>query len=84
MKKFLWMMVGIPGCGKSTWIEKQLALNGGTCISRDKIRYSLLLPHEDYFSKEEKVVIDEAIEKVCEAVTMIVDGKIAEAMNKFN
>lgn len=55
MKKFLWMMVGIPGCGKSTWIEKQLALNGGTCISRDKIRYSLLLPYEDYFSKEDKV-----------------------------
>jgi len=36
------------------------------------------------FSKEEKIVIDEALEKVCEAVTMITDGNIAKAMNKFN
>ena len=36
------------------------------------------------FSKEERTVIDEAIEKVCEAIMMITEGKIAEAMNKFN
>jgi len=36
------------------------------------------------FSKEERITIDEAIEKVCEAVTMITEGKISEAMNKFN
>ena len=36
------------------------------------------------FSKEEKEVIDESIERACEAVEMIVDGKINEAMNRYN
>jgi PTH1 family peptidyl-tRNA hydrolase len=36
------------------------------------------------FSKEEKGIIDNAIEKVCEAVMMIVDGNINKAMNEFN
>ena len=36
------------------------------------------------FSKEEKEVIDESIERACEAVEMIVDGKINEAMNMYN
>lgn len=36
------------------------------------------------FSKDERQIIDNNIEKVCEAVLMITDGKIAEAMNKFN
>lgn len=36
------------------------------------------------FSKEEKQIIDDNIEKVCEAVLMITEGKMSEAMNKFN
>lgn len=36
------------------------------------------------FSKEEKIVIDEAIEKVAEAVVMIISGDINKAMNSFN
>jgi PTH1 family peptidyl-tRNA hydrolase len=36
------------------------------------------------FSKEEKVIIDEAIDKVCDAVLMITEGNINKAMNEFN
>ena len=36
------------------------------------------------FSKEERNIIDESVEKAAEATLMIMEGKITEAMNKFN
>lgn len=53
----LFIMVGIPGSGKSTFI-KQYAnkLKGTTCIiSRDVIRFSMVAENEEYFSKEKEV-----------------------------
>lgn len=51
----LWLMSGIPGSGKSTWIQQKIKENGGVWISRDKIRFLLLKDGEDYFSHENEV-----------------------------
>lgn len=50
-------MVGVPGAGKSTWIQNHKDKFTGTLrvISRDKIRFSMLKDGEDYFSKEDDV-----------------------------
>ena len=52
----LYVMVGAPGSGKSTWAKKHL-LDPNTMkyISRDEIRFSLLGPDDEYFSKEREV-----------------------------
>lgn len=49
----LYILCGIPGSGKSTWIK----MNGYEqhTVSRDKVRYSLLSENDDYFSKETEV-----------------------------
>lgn len=54
-QKKVWITCGIPGSGKSTWVQQQLAINGGTWCSRDKVRFSLLKDEDEYFSKEDLV-----------------------------
>lgn len=58
MKHRLWLMAGIPGSGKSTWIKEHLNWFSDSCevISRDEIRFSLLEEGDEYFSKENEVV----------------------------
>ena len=55
--KRLWLLVGIPGSGKSTWIKNHRLYFSDkyAAISRDKIRFSLLKENDDYFSKEDQV-----------------------------
>lgn len=48
-------MVGAPGSGKSTWAKKHLINEHTKYISRDEVRFSLLGPDDDYFSKEKEV-----------------------------
>lgn len=54
MKK-LYLMVGVPGSGKSTYIKNFQAEHGGIIISRDEIRFSMIDTRDDYFSKEKQV-----------------------------
>ena len=56
-KRKLWLTAGIPGLGKSTWIQKHKNFFPGKVrvISRDEIRFSLLKEGEDYFSHEKEV-----------------------------
>lgn len=51
----LWLTVGTPGCGKSTFLKNQIKRNAGVRISRDDIRFNLVNENEDYFSHETEV-----------------------------
>lgn len=55
MKKHLYLMMGVPGSGKSTY-AKNILKNGDIYVSRDEIRYSLLTDEDDYFAKENEVI----------------------------
>lgn len=48
----LHVLVGVPGCGKSTWAATQ---KNKVIVSRDEIRFSLLNADDCYFDKEKKV-----------------------------
>jgi len=52
----LFLMAGVPGCGKSTFLEKNVHKDSSVIISRDKIRFSLIKPEDNYFTHEDKVV----------------------------
>ena len=49
----LYVLVGCPGSGKSTWAKKHLA--DTYYVSRDEIRFGLLKAGDDYFSHEDEV-----------------------------
>lgn len=58
--KRLYIMVGIPGSGKSTCIKNSLEIlvrdyGVGKIVSRDAIRFSIVKEDEPYFSKEKEV-----------------------------
>ena len=57
LKKTLIVMIGVPGSGKSTWIQKHIDSFEGKAswVSRDAIRFSLLKPEDDYFAHEDEV-----------------------------
>ena len=57
MKHRLWLMSGIPGSGKSTWVKthKNYFSEKHEIISRDQIRFALVSEDEEYFSKEKEV-----------------------------
>ena len=63
----LYLMCGPAGTGKSTWIEKEMRYQPGICVSRDKIRFSLVQENEPYFSREEDV-FDDFIYNIQEAI----------------
>ena len=56
-KKVLYIAIGAPGAGKSTYIQRQRAYNpkASVYISRDEIRFSLLKEGDKYFSHERQV-----------------------------
>ena len=47
----LHLLVGCPGSGKSYFANQQ----EGCKVSRDKIRFAILKPDDDYFAKERQV-----------------------------
>lgn len=55
-QKRLWILSGIPGSGKSTWVQKKVEDSGKVWISRDKIRFAILEDGEDYFAHEDIVI----------------------------
>ena len=48
-------MCGVPGSGKSTWIQQQLKATSDVWCSRDQVRFSLLSDKDEYFEKENLV-----------------------------
>ena len=69
MKK-LFLMVGIPGSGKSTFIKDytKKMYQSYAVISRDDIRFNMVSEDEPYFSKE-KAVFKEFVDKIKESLS---------------
>lgn len=51
----LYVMVGCPGSGKSTFCERLGKRDHTILISRDSIRFSMITENDEYFSKEKEV-----------------------------
>lgn len=52
----LYIMCGMPGCGKSTWARNFIREHEDVrYVSRDEIRFTLVGEEEDYFANENKV-----------------------------
>lgn len=66
----LYVLCGIPGCGKSTWVKNRMAENTSSTdpkwayVSRDEVRFSMIMEEDDYFSKE-KQVFEEFVNRLC-------------------
>lgn len=66
----LYVLCGIPGCGKSTWVKNRMAENTSSTdskwayVSRDEVRFSMIKEEDDYFSKE-KQVFEEFVNRIC-------------------
>jgi len=55
-KNYLYIMIGVPGSGKSTYAQFLLTNKDNTdWVSRDKIRFDLLTEKDSYFAKENQV-----------------------------
>lgn len=94
-QKKVYLMVGIPGSGKSTWIKSQLEKTGGAWISRDEVRFSMVKENEEYFSKENDVfaqwikniniaIKDESIENIYVDATHISEASRNKTLLRLN
>ena len=54
-KRKLYLMMGCPGSGKSTYLKTRFSQRPLAVISRDEIRFSMVKEDEEYFSKEKEV-----------------------------
>lgn len=67
----LYVLCGIPGCGKTTWTRKKMNENTSSTdpkwvyVSRDEVRFSMIKEEDDYFSKE-KQVFEEFVNRLCD------------------
>lgn len=54
--KNLWIVCGVPGSGKSTWLRDRMDQEPHSVIvSRDEIRFGLLDENDEYFDREDEV-----------------------------
>ena len=66
--KKVWLLSGVPGCGKSTWARHQISKKGGFWASRDAVRFSIIKEDEPYFNQEDEV-FNTWISQICDALS---------------
>lgn len=74
----LFVLIGAPGSGKTTYAKKYLLNDNTVYVSRDEVRFSLLKEGEEYFSRE-KEVYREFIWKIYNAIQNEHKDVIADA-----
>ena len=77
----LYILCGIPGSGKSTWARKIVNEYGNdkvAWVSRDKIRFDLVKPEEEYFSRETEVM-DKFVTEIQNAIEDHIPFILADA-----
>jgi len=76
-KNKLYIMIGIPGSGKSTYAKYAIMNDNTIHISRDGIRFALLSDTDNYFAKEKQVYkefIKQINENLKEGYNVIADA----------
>lgn len=69
----LYILCGVSGCGKSTWVREKMKENVNPIepkwayVSRDEVRFSMIKEEDDYFAKE-KQVFGEYVRRICESL----------------
>lgn len=66
--KRVFLVSGLPGSGKSTWIQEQILKKGGIWCSRDAVRFSMVREDEPYFEHEDEV-FNAWIAQICDALS---------------
>ena len=66
--RYLYLLVGIPGSGKSTWMRDHVG-DDDAIISRDSIRFQLLSDEDEYFARE-----NEVFDKFIKAIQISIDA----------
>ena len=66
-QKKVYLTVGIPASGKTSFIRDRIAKNGGVHISRDEVRFSILKDEDSYFGKETEV-FEAFVQKIQNAI----------------
>ena len=67
MAKQLFIMIGAPVSGKSTWVKRQIREDIDKYVSRDEIRFSLLKEGDAYFKYEDEV-FDTFVERIADYI----------------
>lgn len=80
--RHLYLMMGAPGSGKSTWIKAHLNPQD-VYVSRDEIRFAKLKDGEDYFAHEGNVYA-EFIEKIVDGLLDDTKGKVIADASHLN
>lgn len=70
----LYLMCGVPGSGKSTFLKNHVNSKNSIIVSRDSIRFSIVKPEEEYFSHESEV-----FKKFCDEI----NNGLAAGFNVF-